>query len=214
MEKGWSRRAVNSWPFQGMHRLRLTPSPQETTSWQKWAKPLCEMGMNRYIFHSQPTENKERGNQRTTSGDLKVAMMIFWNQHWLILILTLFPIDLVSATVPVITLAGTSLIKTSTLLCTPEKNPKLTCCSKFLGFRIPLSKRESAQPFKRRRNKVLHKTHQAHHCHGRRPWMFCLSLELIPSHNKKCSHLGKLVRSCMKFLLCISNTVLCAQSLQ
>lgn len=75
-------------------------------------------------------------------------MMIFWNQHWINPILTLSTIDPVSATVPAITLAGTSLIKTSPLLWIPEKKPnKLTSCSKYLGFRIPLPKRESAQPF-------------------------------------------------------------------
>jgi len=56
---------------------------------------------------------------------------------------------------------------------------------------IPLSKKEPEQPFNiwvknkpEETEKLFHKTHQSHHCHGRRPWMLCLSLELITSHTK------------------------------
>lgn len=177
--------------------------------------------MNKEIFFIVSPLKTNKKNQRISSCNVQAVMIKFWNQHW-ISISILSTIDLISASVPVITLAETSLTKTCSFLCIPEKIHRLTCCSKFLGFRIPLSKKESAQLFNRcfkGRNpkeieKVLHKTHRG----SPLPWEETPDVLFKPGvdsfSQQKCSHLGKILSFSIKLLLCISNTVLCAQCLQ
>lgn len=65
-------------PLSGDALTEVNPSSPRNQILVKMGKTIVQGGHEqRDIFHCQPTENQERKNQRITSCNLQVAMMIF-----------------------------------------------------------------------------------------------------------------------------------------